>query len=148
MFEVLERKRQFFNLRDALRLDIAQQKILPLWLDFQVVVPKEVEESIIFGVEDELGQRRQLGEDIPGRKVDEILFEKSSKSEPGRGCIFAASEPSSELSDGHQQVDVVGTHVVLGETDDGAQQGSFAMMVSRLLRHGASKLRHDFWNRP
>ena len=93
MFEALDRKRQFFNLRDTLRLDIAQQKILPLWLDFQVVVPKEVEESIIFGVEDELGQRRQLGEDIPGRKVDENLF----KNQANRNLAEAASLPPASL---------------------------------------------------
>ena len=76
LFEALERKRQFFSPRDVLRLDIAQRRILPLWLDFQVVVAKEVEESIIFGVEDELRQRRQLGEDVPEKKVDEILLDK------------------------------------------------------------------------
>ena len=37
-------------------------------LNSHVVILQEVEEAIILGVEDELGQGGQLGEDVPGKE--------------------------------------------------------------------------------
>ena len=55
---------------------------------------------------------------------------------------LSAGEPGAELSDGLQEVDVVGADVVLGEADDGAHEGHFSVVVGRHLAHGARQLCH------
>ena len=62
----------------------------PLWLNLHVVILQEVEEAIILGVEDELGQRGELGEDIPEEKdVEMHCYKTFFISSCGRDFNFA-----------------------------------------------------------
>ena len=59
-----------------------------------------------------------------------------------RESDLSACEPGAELSDGLEEVDVVGADEVLCEADDGAHEGHLAVVVGRHLAHRAGQLGH------
>ena len=67
-------------------------------------------------MEDESSERAHVSEDVTGR-----------------GCVFAAVKPRSELTAWDEQVDVVCPNEILSHADDSRHQRHLAVVVSRLL---------------
>jgi hypothetical protein len=76
-----------------------------------------------------------LEEDVPGELAH------LGVDVPGGGGLLAAHVPGAELSDGHEQVDVVGADEVLGHVDDGGLERGLAVVVHGVLGDVAGELR-------
>ena len=96
-----------------------------LGLDHLTVLVEVVQERVVALGEDGAADGRQSSEDVTGRRV-----------------VLAALEAGTELTGGHQEVDVVGSDEILRETDDGGNQGSLTVVVRGVLGDVTAELGH------
>ena len=94
-------------------------------LDHLTVLVEVVQERVVALGEDGAADGRQPSEDVTGRRV-----------------VLAALEAGTELTGGHQEVDVVGSDEILRETDDGGSQGSLTVVVRGVLGDVTAELGH------
>ena len=51
-----------------------------------------------------------------------LCLPEAGENVSGTGCIFASMETSTKLTNGKQEIQVVGAHKILGQVDDGSHQ--------------------------
>lgn len=53
----------------------------------------------------------------------------------GTGRILASLQPGSKLTNGLEQIDVVGAHIVLGQVDDGGHERGLTVVICGVFSH-------------
>ncbi len=94
-----------------------------LGLDETVVVFLRSQESVIGRIVEHTSEGCRLREDIPRR-----------------GVVLSANVPSTILTRGNQQIDVVTANIVLCQIDDSGRQTSFTVMVCSVFTDITDKL--------
>ena len=109
-----------------------------LGLDRHSFFLEVVEQSIIGGMEDSSSHSGHIGENVTSASC--VFTSLCCQCSPQRRLKETYSKPSTELTVGVEQVDVVTSHKVLGKTNDGSSQTLFTVMVGSLFRNVTSQL--------
>mmetsp|Transcript_48734 Transcript_48734/g.87596 ORF Transcript_48734/g.87596 Transcript_48734/m.87596 type:complete len:286 (-) Transcript_48734:1818-2675(-) len=105
--------------------DSGQDGTVPFRFDNEAFIVQVLEHVIVVWMEEDAGHWAKPGVDVARSRV-----------------VLSALQPCTKLTGGNQKVRVVGTHKVLCQVDDGVLQRNLAVMIGRLLRDVADKLRH------